>query len=185
MDDGIKRRMEALFTTEEVRQIEDFIGSDRFSEDGEEVVATIFLYAKYRNRSVADVLAVLEKIWKENWNYQHPDIRGSRTLPGKIGMRNRAALENVCGALNMPLPSEENEKGIPTQPFKVVTWNSTYIFGVADEKGERDISRKEKPLEFNHGRILHLALGFDMTFQHTKIDVWETTPVIAIEPVSS
>jgi len=182
MNEDMKERMKARFTTEEVSKIEKFLRG--FSEDGEEVVATIFFYAKYRNKSADEVLTALTKIWDENWNYQHPDIRGDRRLPGKIGMRNRAALEDVCVAFNMQLPSEENKKPTSTQPFKVITWNSTYIFGAADEKGERDISRQEKPLEFNRGKILDLALGFDMTFQHTKTDVWETTPVIAIESIS-
>ncbi len=65
--------------------------------------------------------------------------------------------------LGQMAPQRKTE--IPTKAIIVTTKNSTYRFGEANEKGERTVSRDEKPLNSTRCRIVFLALGKDMELE--------------------
>lgn len=187
MDKGLKERMTALFTAEELTTIENFL--DRgFPTDGQIVIASIFLRAKEKGIAVAKVLEECKKEWERNWKYQHPDIKGNTGLPGKIGWENKKSLENVYDAIGVLSPFREGTEGIPLFAFKVRTKNSVYIFGEADKDGWRDVSRENNPLKFNRGIIRYLLLGAEMDIEYidseSQKQVWGTTDVSAIEPIA-
>lgn len=75
-----------------------------FCRDGQVAVASVFLFAGERGKSVEDVLAACEAEWKRSWNFQHPDICGSADAPGAAGIQNRASLENIYASLGIPSP---------------------------------------------------------------------------------
>lgn len=178
----IKATLKARFTSEEVTQIESFL--DRgFSQNGQIVIASIFLFAKENQKSFADVLSECEKEWKRNWGYQHPDIKGDADAPGAIGIRNRVSLENIYGSLKLPSPFSPKITEIPTKAITVITENSVYRFGKANQRGERNVSRDKKPLDFVRCRIISLAVGGDMELRcfDSSHPGWYTTPVRLIE----
>ncbi len=178
MNAEIKTKLEAHFTSKEVVQIEAFLDKG-FSQNSQIVIASIFLYIGEYQKSVKEALSECEKEWERNWQYQHPDIRGDADAPGGAGIQNKASLENVYSALEIPSPF--NTK-IPTKAITVTTKNSTYRLSEADEKGERTISRDEKPLNFTRCRIIFLALGKDMEFDCLDglPPKWYTTSVRSI-----
>lgn len=185
MDEGMKEKMKALFTTQELAVIESFL--DRgFSIDGQISIASIFLRAKEKGITIERVLEECEKEWVRNWTYQHPQIKGSPDLPGKLGMENRKSLENIYAAIGVLSPFKEGTEGIPLAAFKATTRNSVYEFGEADRDGWRTVSRENNPLKFNRGRILYLLLGTGMDIEYVDSDgqkrVWGTTNVSSIEP---
>ena len=105
MDAKMRAVLEVHFTSEEVVQMEAFL--DRgFSENGQIVVANIFLFGRENQKSVTDVLIECEKEWERNWQYQHPDIKGDPDAPGGAGIKNRTSLENVSSALGISPPSQ-------------------------------------------------------------------------------
>lgn len=182
MNTEIKAMLKAHFTSEEVTQIESFL--DRgFSQNGQIVIASIFLFAKENQKSFAEVLSECEKEWKRNWGYQHPDIKGDADAPGIAGIQNRASLENIYGSLKIPSPFSPKVIEIPTEAITVITENSVYRFGKANQKRERTVFREEKPLDFVRCRIISLAVGEDMElrcFDSSHLG-WYTTPVRLIK----
>lgn len=180
MNAGIRGKMEALFTKEEVAQVEKFF--DRgFPPNSQIFIASVFLMAKDR-KSVAEVLIECEKEWQRNWQYQHPDIRGDAGAPGAAGVQNRLSLENIYNALDLPHPSNVKESEIPAKAIVVTTRNSIYRFGEANERGERTVSRDLKPLDFSRCRIISLGVDQEMELVclHCSHPSWYTTNVISI-----
>jgi len=186
MDEELKEKLKALFTTEDLTTIEKFL--NEFSLDGQISVASIFLRASEKGIAVVKVLGECEKEWERNWKYQHPDIKGNPGLPGKIGLENRKSLENVYDAIGVLSLFREGTEGIPFTAFKARTRNSVYVFGEADKDGWRNVSRENNPLKFNRGRIRYLLLGAEMNIEYIDSDgqkqIWGTTNVSAIEPIA-
>jgi len=188
MDHRIKEKLEDLFqkegfkvAEEEIEKIASFL-SRGFCLKGEVVIATIFLTTIRHKKSLAAALEECEKEWERNWKYQHPDIKGDPD----IGPQNRISLNNIYRALGLLLPSEEMQESIPKQALVVVTENSVYRFGKADKKGERTISRDDRPLGFERCIILYLALNKGMQLRPLDFsrETWFTTAVHEIRPQS-
>ena len=132
-------------------------------------IASIFSFAKDNGITVDRVLEECEKEWQDNWNFQHPDIRGSLSVPG-AGAKSKRSIDNICRALGIPLPEEVLAKKlakVPKGSIVVITENSTYRFGPEDKKGVRTVSRDEKPLKVKRCKILSLAVGEEMGFRYT------------------
>lgn len=104
MKTAIKAALKDRFTEEEVAKIEAFIDKG-FSEGGRVVVASIFLRADEEGKTVAQVLEQCEKEWPNNWNFQHPDLRGDPDAPGGAGRTSRIALLNIYNALGIKPPN--------------------------------------------------------------------------------
>lgn len=81
-----------------------------FPMPGQIAIASVFLYAQECGKRVDEVLEALNKEWERNWNYQHPDIRGSADAPGGAGPQNRASLENIYSTLGIPSPTKDPRK---------------------------------------------------------------------------
>jgi|GEM_PF-2092160 len=185
----IKQALGKKFQGKELAQIVAFLDQG-FSENGQIAVASIFLFAKEYQVSVADVLAQCQREWDRNWKNQHPEIRGNPDAPGGAGTQNRASLENIYVALGIPSPFKSaqerraaGEKNIPSQAIVVITGNSVYRFGEADKTGKRTVSRDNDPLDFSSCRILILIVGESMKLEclggsHSN---WYTTLVTKIE----
>lgn len=185
----IKKLLGKKFQGKELAQIVAFLDQG-FSENGQVVVASIFLLAKEHQVSVADVLAQCQREWDRNWNNQHPEIRGNPDAPGGAGIQNRASLENIYAALGIPSPRQSaqerraaGKKNIPSQAIVVTTGNSVYRFGKADETGKRTVSRDKHPLDFSSCRILVLMVGESMELKcfGASYSNWYTTLVTKIE----
>jgi len=169
------------FSGKELNSILNFLKRD-FSENGQIVIASIFINALENNKPTEEVLALCEKEWKRNWQYAHSDIKGDPDAPG-IGWQNRISLENVYAALNIPSPFKEKEPEIPQNPLVVTTHNSVYKLGKAEESGKRTVSRDGHPLDFTECKILLLKKGGSMElecFDCAHLN-WYTTMVISIE----
>lgn len=138
-------------------QIVDFLERD-FSENGELVVASIFLYAKEVGKELAKILEACEAEWQRNWVYQHSDIKGDPDAPGNAGVQNRASLASVYAKLGILDPLEEGKK-IPPGAFVVKTRNSTYRLGEVDQSGGRAISKDDDELDFSRCIVVFLAKG--------------------------
>lgn len=147
MDARIKNSLGVHLTTQEVELIEGFLNRG-FSPNGQLAIASIFLFAKDYQKSVAEILSECEREWIKNWQYQHPDIKGDADAPSAAGLQNRSSLENIYRALGVPSPMDK-KKEIPKKAIMVATQNSVYRFGKADENGERTIFRDERPLDFS------------------------------------
>ncbi|MBI2625389.1 MAG: hypothetical protein HYW70_03605 [Candidatus Nealsonbacteria bacterium] len=182
MDSEIKVKLEAHFTSGEIRRIEDFLNRG-FSKDGQIVIASIFLFANENNKSVDEVLIECEKEWESNWQYQHPDIKGSADAPGHAGTQNRRSLANIYLALNIPNPLIQKMAEIPTKAIIVTTRNSVYRFGEANQKGERTVSRDGNPLDFTRCIIIYLSVsdGIEIKCLDGSHPGWYTTPVLSIK----
>lgn len=181
MDAGIKEKIKPHFTSEEVGQIEELLNR-QFSKNGQIVIASIFLYAKENQKSVAEVLKECEKEWERNWQYQHPYIKGDPDAPAAAGMQNRASLQNIYSSLGITSPFASKKAEIPAKVITVNTENSVYRFGEANQKGERTVSRDGRPLDFTRCRIVSLAVGDNMELScldgpHPE---WHTTVVCSI-----
>lgn len=184
MVERIKKGLEGKFSDAEIAQIESFL--DRgFSLAGQIAVASIFLFAKESQKSVADVLKACETEWERNWQHQQPDIKGNPDVPGGAGNQNRVSLNNIYRALGVPSPLDAKEIEVPRKPFKAKTAHSTYVFGQADDKGERTIAREEKPLEFARCMVNFLAIGKGMQLEALDDPkgktTWRTSAVLSIE----
>lgn len=163
MDAKIREKLSEHFPTKELHQIVAFL--DRgFSVNGQTVIASIFLYAKKHGKPLEKVLTECEKEWERNWGRQHPDIRGDGDAPGGAGLQNRTSVINIYHALGVPVPPESKQAAIPRGPFLVLTENSTYRFGPANDKGERDVSREPRPFDCARCRIISLIPGYGMEF---------------------
>jgi len=182
MNAEIKSRIEAHFTNEEVAQIETFL--DRgFSQNGQIVIASVFLFAQENKKSVAEVLIECEKEWERNWQYQHPDIKGNADAPGAVGTQNRMSLVNIYSSLNLPSPFNSKRVEVSPEPLTVTTRNSIYRFGESNQKGERAVFRDGNRLDFTRCRIISLKIGDGMELEcldgpHPE---WYTTCVLSIK----
>lgn len=185
----IKQALEKKFQGKGLAPIVAFLDQG-FSENGQIAVASIFLFAKEHQVSVADVLAQCQVEWDRNWKNQHPEIRGNPDAPGGAGIQNRASLENIYAALGIPSPLKSAQErraagknNIPSQAIVVTTGHSVYRFGEADKTGERTVSRDNNPLDFSSCRIHVLMAGEGMKLEclggsHPN---WYTTLVTKIE----
>lgn len=180
MNIGVRSKVKALFTKEEAVQIEAFL--DRgFSANGEIFIASIFLMAKDR-KSVQEVLAECEKEWVRNWQYQHPDIKGDAGAPGAAGAQNRLSLDNIYNTLQLSRPDNLRTSTVSSGAIIVKTKNSTYRFGEVNQRGERTVSRDEKPLDFSLCKIVYLEIGEGMELAcfNSNHPAWYTTDVLSI-----
>ena len=115
---------------------------------------------------------------------------GSMVPPGKVGQFCGDCWEARMDDCNSGKPArplgqmapQKTKTEIPTKAITVITKNSTYRLGEVNEKGERTISRDEKPLNFTRCRIIFLALGKDMEFDCLDglPPKWYTTSVRSI-----
>lgn len=99
---------EKLSTADAGRALQ-FLGQG-FCVPGQIAIASVFLYARENDKPTDEVLEALNKEWERNWNYQHPDIRGSADAPGGAGLQNRASLENIYSTLGLPSPTKDKRK---------------------------------------------------------------------------
>jgi hypothetical protein len=166
---------------EDIEKVTEFLDR-KFCYKGETAIATIFLTAARHKKPLTDVLRECEKEWERNWKYQHPDIKGDPD----VGFQNKISLENIYNALGLLSPSEEMQRTIPKQALVVVTENSTYRFGKAGGKGERTVSRDDRPLDFKRCVIVYLAneKGIQLKPLGGSREVWFTSIVREIQPQS-
>jgi len=171
------------FSEKEIAKIKDFLERG-FSPGGIFAIISIFFYAKENEKTVDEVLEQCKDEWERNWQYQHPDLRGSPDAPGGAGNQNRISLTNIYNALEIPNPYKEETENIPEGEFTARTENSVYHFGEADESGERTLVREGRPLRFSRGKILFLSEGKRMKIKivdDPKGGAWETSPIVSIE----
>ena len=91
--------------TDNADKVIKYLEEKAFSPEGQMVIGSIFAFAKDHEISVEKVIAEADKEWVRNWQYQHPEIRGSADAPGAAGMQNRASLNNIYQALGIPNPA--------------------------------------------------------------------------------
>ncbi len=182
MDSRIASFLNNHFKSAEASRITTFL--DGFSQNGQIVIASIFVFAQEAGKSVEEVLSLCEKENQRNWHYQHPDIRGDADAPGAAGLQNRASLEHIYSTLGIKSPVAQRTE-IPIKPFVVKTRNSVYRLGKAKPNGERSIKRDGRPLKFTRCKVLDLLVGdqmqlqcFDGPFQE---DGFHTSTVVAVE----
>ena len=106
MNQNIKDELDKDLSKEEAEKAEKFLDGG-FSNNGQIVIASIFLRAKEQKQKIDDVLEQCKKEYERNWYYQHPAIRGDPDAPGGAGIQNRRSLENIYTALGMPSPLSE------------------------------------------------------------------------------
>lgn len=182
IEDGIREKIVDHFEDKDVHLITEFL--DRgFLQNGQIVIASIFLYAAEQGKSAEEILEACESEWKRSWQFQHPELKGDADAFGAAGMQNRASLENIYGALGIPSPLEAGKADIPTTSFVVVTINSTYRLGEADEDGGRSISKDGGHLDFTRCRVIDLKVGARMNVECLDGPYppgWSTSPVKSI-----
>ena len=78
---------------------------------------------------------------------------------------------------------EPKDELISVKAMVVKTKNSTYRIGEADENGEREVSRDEKPLDFKRCKVTVLKIGEEMELEcvDPQYPAWFTTTVFSIE----
>ena len=123
MDKKIKVKIKDYFENKEIKRIEKFL-SRGFSENGQIVIVSIFIFAKKEKRSIEKVFIGVEEEWKRNWRFQHTDIKGNPDAPGSAGKQNRMSLENIYSFLNIPSPFKLKENKVLTKAIIVTTNNS-------------------------------------------------------------
>ncbi len=160
-DPEIEAVLDLKFAPAEAREILDFLELLGFSKNGEIAVVSIFLYAQEHRKQMSEVIEACKSEWQRNWRYQHPRIRGDLNAPDEAGAQNRASLDNIYRALEIPNPSQEG-MNVPKEQMLVKTRYSTYRLGPADENGERDITRDGKALPYKRCIVTFLFLGKEM-----------------------
>jgi hypothetical protein len=94
MDKRIESFLADKFQGVELENIKKFMNLD-FSLNGQIAIASIFVFAQEHGKSVDEILAACQNEWKNNWNLQHPELRGDPDAPGKAGLNNRISLDNI------------------------------------------------------------------------------------------
>jgi hypothetical protein len=155
MNQAVKDELDKSFPVGEADKVRKFLDKG-FSNNGQVVIASIFLRAQEQGKKTDDILEQCDKELERNWKYQHPAIRGDPDAPGNAGIQNRRSLENIYSAMNMlsPLTEEgkeaKNEKkyeGIQIKDLKrndvirIRTKNHIYVLKVLDpEAGKVEVT---------------------------------------------
>ena len=99
MDKRIESFLADKFQGVELESIKKFINLG-FSLNGQIAIASIFVFAQEYGKNVDEVLAACQIEWENNWNFQHPDIKGD---PDVI-TSNRISLEDIYLKIGVPSP---------------------------------------------------------------------------------
>ena len=99
MDNRIESFLADKFQGVELEKIKEFL--DRgFSLNGQIAIASIFVFALEYGKSVDEVLAACQTEWENNWNFQHPEIKGDPDM----NRSNRISLEDIYLKIGVPSP---------------------------------------------------------------------------------
>ena len=86
------------------QQVINYLEERTFCLNGQIAIGSIFVLAQERGVLLGTVFPQIDREYLSNWQYQHPEIRGSTDAPGMVGMQNRKSLENIYFALGIPSP---------------------------------------------------------------------------------
>jgi len=154
----------------------------KLSPKGEAVIVSVIIYAKEKNRKLADIFAVCNKERESTWRLQDPAVRGDPDAAEVVGAHNRDSLQNICNSLGIDNPNERDQ--ISAGHLIVRTHGgSIYRFSPANEKGERTVTKDgDHPLDFSKCKIVFLSQGRRMVLLILEPEgIWRTS---AIELIS-
>ena len=99
MDKRIESFLADKFQGVELERIKEFM--DRgFSRNGQIAIASVFVFAQEHGKSVEEVLAACQNEWENNWDFQHPDMKGDPD----VSASNRISLEDIYLKIGVPSP---------------------------------------------------------------------------------
>ena len=181
LNERLRRELIVLFDNEEGTQLETFLNrAGGFSLAGQIALVEMIDLVQERGVSFDEILRGLELEWTNNWRFQESKIRGSRGAEGKVGIENTVSIENFYYFFKVRSPLTAVPLEIPMEAFRVDTRHALYYLGDANLKGERDIHRSERPLQFDRCKVHQLAIGKSMLverFDHAIDCWWWTTPI--------
>lgn len=167
--------------TGNVSEVMEWVG--RFpNTNGQMTIASFLVYAHEAGRLKAG-LEVLGRYWKSDFQYQHPEARGSGDALPKV----RDIISAMHHDAGVPLPETKKGQQITDElagEAIIKTRNSTYHLYPKPEQGPRRMVRKNDGKEFL-GQVLSVRVGGALIFDRSLEDkVWRTSEVLKITPVS-
>jgi len=145
MDADSEAKLKVLFKPHEAEELIDFLYC--FSFAGKLALVSAFL--ELQEYDPFDFIMEGCKLeWPLTWERQDPDSRGDPNVEGIAGAQSRMALETLYNRSGILSSLEGAKLAVPSGAFSAVTRCEIFVFGEANDKGWREVTRLEDSLSF-------------------------------------